>query len=267
MLKFKVGAALLVGLLFATASQAGSISYFLDQSNKLADGINYLKVTISDEGKAGSINFTVQALQPLIDLAGENFGIQMFAFNIVGGVGAQAQNVSALPDNWKVRNGGKMDGFGIFDIKMLAKSGGHDDSDKKKNGNGHETRGNGNGFGHSGGLNVQQPLTFSITGVKLDDLLSYVDLSTGRAPQGFSLFSARVTGLILGDCGGGKDKDGGKCKTTSAYFGGTTAVPAPPAVWLLGTAVAGLVVRRFRRARLQRTRAAATAISGSFTDK
>ncbi len=249
MSKSKVWVALLIGLLSTASSQAGSISYFLDQSNKFADGVNYLLVTISDEGEEGTINFTVQALQPLIDLAGDKFGIQMFGFNVVGGTGAEARNVSSLPDNWKARNGGRMDGFGLFDITMATRSRGHDDSDKK-NGKGHEETGNGKGLGHDGGLNLQQPLTFSITGVTLDDILSYVDLSTGYAPEGFSLFSARVSGLLLGDCG---DKGRGKCDT-SAYFGGTSAVPAPPAIWLLGTAVAGLVVRRFRS-----TRAAAIA--------
>lgn len=249
MLKSKVGAALLIGLLSATTSQADSISYFLDQSNRLADGINYLKVTISDDGeKEGAINFTVEALQPLIDLAGDDFGIDRFGFNVVGGVGAEAKNVSLLPDDWRARNGGRMDGFGLFDITLGVKSKGHNDDDKT-NGKGHEEHGNGKGLGHGGGLNVQQPLTFSITGVTFDDILSYVGLSTGNAPEGFSLFSARVTGLNLGDCGGGKGS--GKCDTTSAYFGGVNAVPAPPAIWLLGTAIAGLVVRRLRSSHLR----------------
>lgn len=250
MLKSKVGAALLIGLLSASTSQADSIAYFLDQSNRLADGINYLQVTISDEREAGVIDFTVEALQPLLDIAGDGFGIQMFGFNVVGGTGAAARNVSALPDKWRARNGGRMDGFGLFDITMQTRSRGHDDANKI-NGKGHQEHGNGKGLGHNGGLNLQQPLTFSITGVKLDEILSYVDLSTGRAPEGFSLFSARVFGLNFGDCGGseGGKSTVGKCTTGSAYFGGTTEVPAPPAVWLLGTAVAGLVVRRVRRSR------------------
>jgi len=154
--------------------------------------------------------------------------------------------VSALPDMWTVHNGGRMDGFGLFDITMEARRRGHDDSEKT-NGKGHEEHGNGKGLGHDGAFNLQQPLTFSIVGVNLDDILSYVDLSTGNAPEGFSLFSARVTGLTLGDC------EIGNCDN-SAYFGGTSAVPAPGAIWLLGTGIAGLVVRRYRR-----TRAGATA--------
>ena len=249
MLKPTLAAALTIGLLSATASQASSV-YYLDQSNKLADGINYLQVTISDNRAPGVIDFSVKALQPLLDLAGDNFGIDKFAFNIVGGVSAEASDVDLLPAGWRARDGGRMDGFGLFDVRL---------------------KGRGNAR--------QDPLTFSITGVDLDTIQSYIDLSTGRAPQGFSLFAAHVSGLNLGDCKGGdngkpedngtkgplgvssgKDgkgddgKDGGKdghhgggkC-VSSAYFGGnTSAVPAPPALWLLGTAIGGLAVRRFR---------------------
>jgi hypothetical protein len=227
----KIAAALLTGLFMASSSQAASVSYFLDQSNKLSDGINYLKVTIAD-GAEGSVNFTVEALDALLNIAGDNFGIQKFGFNVLGGIAAEAADVAGLPENWRARNGGRMDGFGLYDITLKGK-----------------------------GKNRQDPLTFSIDGVSVDSIMSYVDLSTGRSPQGFSLFSAKVSGFNFGNCdsGGGKDDDkkgpsggdggkGGKC-VHSAYFGGVTemgTIPAPPAVWLLGTAVAGLVVRRFR---------------------
>ena len=104
----------------------------------------------------------------------------------------------------------------------------------------------------------QDPLTFSITGVSLDTILSYVDLSTGRSPEGYSFFSAHVAGLNFGNCEPANTKSassvGIRTNTNSscigsAYFGGAKAeaVPAPPAIWLLGTAVAGLVGRRLRR--------------------
>lgn len=223
-MKSKIAAGLLaVGLSFASSSQAASISYFLDQSNKLADGINYLKVTIDDEGAAGAINFTVEVLQPLLDLAGPNFGIQKFGFNVLGGVAAEAGDVDMVA-GWRSRNGGRMDGFGLFDISL---------------------KGQGN--------KRQDPLTFSITGVDLDTIQSYVDLSSGRSPQGYSLFAAHVAGFEI--CDGAsypadkKSHGGCKGRVSSAYFGGTQVVPAPPAIWLLGTAVAGLAVRRYRAGR------------------
>ena len=72
-------------------------------------------------------------------------------------------------------------------------------------------------------------------GGRLDTILSYVDLSTGRSPEGFSLLSAQVFGLAAGNCNARR----GPC-VRQAYFGGNIAaveaVPAPPAIWLLGTA-------------------------------
>ncbi len=215
MVKQHIAAALLIGLLSATSSQAASVSFFLDQSNRLPDNVNYLQVTIAD-GAAGAIDFTVSALQPLLDIAGNNFGIKKFAFNVIGGTATESGDVSALPDHWRARDGGRMDGFGLFDIKLVT----------NKN------------------RNSQDPLTFSITGVSLDTILSYVDLSSGRSPQGFSLFSAQVVGLDSDWCAPGV---AGAC-VTQAFFGGTQAVPAPPAIWLLGTAVAALAGRRMRRA-------------------
>jgi hypothetical protein len=223
MAKRHLAAAILTGL-FATTSQAASVSFYLDQSNRLADGVNYLQVTIAD-GADGDIDFTVTALQPLLDLAGDNFGIQQFAFNVVGGTATERRDVTALPDDWRARNGGRMAGFGLYDIKLSGR-----------------------------GKSRQDPLTFSISGVSLDTILSYVDLSTGRSPQGFSLFSAHVAGLSFGNCelqSAGKSQSigtdtGSEC-VQSAFFGGTQAVPAPPAIWLLGTAVAALAARRLRR--------------------
>ncbi len=224
--------ALVTGCVFAAPSQAATVSYFLNQSNALPDGINYLQVTISDEGAPGSIDFKVEVLQPLLDLAGDNFGIQKFAFNILPGVDATASDVDALPANWRARNAGRMSGFGLFDVRLQGR-----------------------------GSSRQDPLTFSITGVTLDTILSYVDLSTGRSPEGRSLFAAHVAGFNLGNCGDtGEDDEGrrgpfkgreggGQC-VTSAYFGGSgNAVPAPPAVWLLATGIAGLAVRRCRSAK------------------
>jgi hypothetical protein len=212
-----LAAALLTGLLGATTSQAASVSFYLDQSNRLPDGVNYLQVTVAD-GASGAIDFTVTALQPLLAVVDDNFGIDRFAFNVVGGTATDRRDVTDLPNRWRAQNGGGMDGFGLFDIRVISR----------------------------GRRQAQESLTFSITGVDLDTVLSYVDLSTGRAVQGFSLFSAHVIGLDPDWC---EPTVAGSC-VRQAFFGGSTIVdpvPAPPAIWLLGTALAGLAARRLRR--------------------
>jgi hypothetical protein len=227
-LRSKLAAVLLVGLWGASAANADSIAYYLNQSDRLADGTNYMLVTLED-GVDGEIKFTVQALQPLLDLAGGKFGIDRFAFNVAGGTATEPRNVDA-PDGWRARNGTRMDGFGWFDIKLTS----------------------------VGNKNRQDPLEFSITGVDLDTLASYVELSRGSAKQGFSFFSAHVSGLESGRCGNGnsalRSATSGNGEehfcTRQAYFGGVTEappVPAPPAVWLLGTAVAAVAGRKALR--------------------
>jgi hypothetical protein len=194
----------------------------------------------------------VEALQPLLDLAGDDFGIRLFALNIVGGTAADKSSVSGLPTGWKARNERQVAGFGRFDLHVVT----------AKN------------------SNVVEPLLFSITGVDFDTILSYVDLSTGRAPEGLSLFAARVVGLNIGSCGritphtaggdgesggygggygggehggggyGGGDYGNGDCGGAAFIGGGIEGpvVPAPAGVWLLGTALAALGLRRRLRA-------------------
>lgn len=229
MLKSKVAAALLIGLTFATSSQAASISYYLDQSDKLADGTNYLQVTISD-GLNGAVNFTVEVLQPLLDLAaGTGFGIVKFAFNAVPGIPLTTGKVdiSTLPKGWAKGPNQKMDGFGKYDMRLRITS----------------------------AKTPRAPsISFSVVGISFDTIANYVDLAL-NSTEGPSFFSARVEGLNL-PCAERRQSSSRRsfsntsvCKPTDAFFGGVQAVPAPPALWLLGTAVAGLVVRRFRSAR------------------
>lgn len=215
MVRRRLAAVLLTGLLGATTSQAASVSFYLDQSSGLPDGVNYLQVTIAD-GVDGAIDFTVTALQPLLEIAGSNFGIEKFAFNVADNVATGLDNVTALPAGWLPGAGGLVSGFGIYDLKVDIQKG-----------------------------SPQDPLTFSVTGVDLDTVLSYVELSSGSSPQGPSFFSAYVGGFNFGDCGD-NERSSKNCYT-GAFFGGAQPVPAPPAIWLLGTAVAGLVVRRIRR--------------------
>ncbi|NND55353.1 MAG: hypothetical protein HKN56_10345, partial [Gammaproteobacteria bacterium] len=48
---------LVIAAFFATPAKAASVSYYLDQSNDLANGTNYAIVTIED-GVGGDIDFT-----------------------------------------------------------------------------------------------------------------------------------------------------------------------------------------------------------------
>lgn len=258
-LKFTRFAGLCASLALSVSAQASSLSFYLDQSNVLADGTNYLRVDVAD-GAGGAIDFTVQVLGPLTGIAGSNFGIQSFALNVVPGGDAEAMDISGLPQGWKAVNDRRMDGFGRFDIKL---------------------RGKGNAR--------LETLTFSITGIDGDTPEDYAILSTGKSPQGHEFFAARVAGFRSGECDSGGcgswddddnmsprfamqtfgkgghdwsriwrhdwrghmdhhwDGDWLQDCITSGFFGGSTAVPLPGAAWLFLTGAAGIVARARRR--------------------
>jgi len=261
---------LAAGLLVAGApAHAASVTYVLDQSNVLPDGVGYLQVQVAD-GSDGAIDFTVQVLNSLSDMAAGNFGIQAFAFNVIANGYADAGSISNLPDGWRAFDGKRMDGFGQFDVRL-------------------QGRGNAR----------LETLTFSITGVDGDTPQDYTIYSTGSAAEGHQFFAAKVAGFASGDCGGDcqdspqpaqfslglrglaallsghdgwDDKDhqghswswawqhdwnGGwdhewddgwlKDCITSGYFGGSTEVPLPGTAWLFMTGVVGAIVRARRR--------------------
>ncbi len=189
-------AALLLGLTTAGTTQAASISYILDQSSSMADDIGYLQVTISD-GVSGAIDFAVRMLDPLMAVAGKKFGIQKFSFNLIPGAAAEADNVTGLPEGWNARNGGRLDGFGRFDVSLK-----------------------GNGDSRVSNLN------FSITGVDGDQLLDYVSLSTGHVKDEHAFFAANVHGLAVASSGS---------QATFGGTAATTVVPVPAAIWLLSS--------------------------------
>lgn len=109
----------LVGVLLLTAlpAHAASVSFFLDQSNKLPDGTNYLSVMLTENG-SGGVDFLVQTLDPLNSVADRHFGIQKFGFSFLDDAWGE---ISDLPDGWRVRSNRRMDGFGKFDIRLQAK--------------------------------------------------------------------------------------------------------------------------------------------------
>jgi hypothetical protein len=202
--------------MFGLNAQASTVSYYLDQSNALAEPVNYLLVTIDDEGAAGDVNFTVEILQPLIDIADSGFGIASFGFNLTSGV--PFTGTISGPDDWTFDLAMNEDGFGVFDVVVERAF---------------------------SGVRQSPALTFSISGVDGDVPLDYVALSSVQGgQQGPVFFAALVGGFEELD----PDGSGGHPSITSAYFGGSTLVPLPAAFWLFSTALLGLlgISRRYR---------------------
>ena len=195
---------LILALVSAAQVHAVSVSYFMNQSNELADGPNYLQVTIDDNGAPGSINFKVETLPVLTGMATGNFGLQSFGFNTTLSSGLIASaSISGLPAGWTANVAPRSNtrgGFGKFDIAV-----------------------------NDTGQNRASVLTFSVTGIAGDTVLNYAKLSSGTAGEGNVFFAAHVAGFNDGN------------SATSAFFGGSTLVPLPGAVWLLGSGLLGLV--------------------------
>lgn len=196
---------LLLAAMAGAPVQAAMVSYMLDQTNgnpTLPDGVDYLQLTIDDAGTTGTLHFTVTALGPLTSMAAANFGIHQFGFNVIGShplADASASNAQwTLPGGWNAAVAPPPNQLDGFGRFEVAVS--------------------------ATGAARASPLMFSLFGTGLT-VGSFAENSTGGAGQGNVHFAAHVTGF---DAGGG---------LTSAYFGGSSAVPAavplPAAAWLL----------------------------------
>jgi hypothetical protein len=157
-----------MGLLTGSlAAQAASVSYYLDQSNDMPDGTNYLQVTISD-GASGNIDFSVQVLTPAFPSPGDNFGMQEFYFNYDNLLTVGTGNITGInPNSWEIKedkNAGG--GFGKFEF---------------------EAKGNGS--------SRTSLLTFSISGVAGDTIDSYA-IAAGESGE---FFAAHVGGFDAGN--------------------------------------------------------------------
>lgn len=208
-------AAFMVGIAGATGAEAASV-FLLDRSDRLADGPGYLQVTIED-GADGAIDFTLQALAPLVARAGDRLEIRAFAFNVAEGLDISTANVAGLPQGWSARGTSRLDGFGRFDVTLI--------------GTGPERR---------------DSLQFSIVGIEGDSPLSYAIPSTGNAGEDNAAFAVRVRDLLAAtEC----DPDR-KCTPRAiptAFIGGGSEVPLPAGGWLALTAV--MAAARFSRRR------------------
>lgn len=191
--------------LAVTQVNAATISYYLDQSNDLLDGVNYAQVTISDSATVvGDIDFSVEVLTSAFSVSPDaNFGMQNFSFNYNTSnvTSISKKNISNLtPSIWKIsQDANAGGGFGMFEFQL-----------------------SGNGGSRT------ELLSFSITGVTGDAIGDYAIDSTLNPSSG-EFFAAHIAGF---------DETNG---ITSAQFAGSTVVPIPAAVWLFGSGLISLV--------------------------
>jgi PEP-CTERM motif len=200
-----------VGALMFTALpvRAASVSFFLDQSNRLPDSTHYLSVILTENG-TGGVDFLVQTLDPLNDIAGRNFGIQKFGFSFSD---ESMFEIVGLPDSWRVREDRRMSEFGKFDIRLQGRGKSRTDS-----------------------------LSFTVNGASLDDFDSLFSAHVAGF-EWCEIVDAKRKHGESGWCGGVN------C-ATSAFFAGSltelpppdpSAVPVPAAMWLFGSGLLGLV--------------------------
>ena len=95
---------LLCGLFVFAGQQAYANTYFLNQSNELADGVNYAQVDVLVN--AGNLDFIVTALEPT------NWKFSNFYFNLGGSTGAIT--LTGLPSGWNADTDQNVSEFGVF---------------------------------------------------------------------------------------------------------------------------------------------------------
>jgi len=272
--KFTTAAFTTLLLAASCTTSAATVSYVLDQSNALPDNVDYLKVTISDNVE-GQLDFWVDILSPLKDIAGENFGIQKFAFNIAGDVlsgtiphygwkgdeppgqegkewhgndvASEHREYGQSVANRQGDEGGKGEGqFCRLDNVLMSGNFILPDGWELQAGNGgHKGEDGFNVRLQGNGNNRQDPLHFTVLGLELEDILAG--------------FSAHVAGFDFmgGECASvegeqeGQEGEYGCKRITSAHlFGGHTAVvPLPAAISLFGSGLLGIAGVARRRGR------------------
>ena len=200
---------LIAPFLFATSATAASVSYVLDQSNALPDGVDYLQVTISDSDVvAGDIDFMVELISDALPMPGNNFGMQSFYLNVEDGIHVAADNISIDASGWSVNDDRNAGGsFGKYDIALKGK-----------------------------GNSRVEVLMFSIGGIDDDTINSYA-VGSSLNPSSGEFFAAHVAGFSYDPYGVGSGK-----------FAGSAPIPVPPAAFLFASALGALGWRRRKTA-------------------
>jgi hypothetical protein len=194
-LKTILGSILVFTLLLASRAEAATVQYMLDQSNTLEDDIDYLLVTISDN-QPGQLDFTVETQSALSDIAGSNFGIASFGFNLDSAIDLSGDSF-LLPDKWKLQFDKGMSEAGKFDVRLL-------------------------GTGQA----RQDPLQFSILGLGLENIIP----GFASHVAGFEMEYYGIEGHHHGFKG-----EHGVSSAFFYGDRLVTAVPVPAAFWLFGS--------------------------------
>jgi len=192
-------------LFMAGSANAASMSYFLDQSSDLADGVNYAMVTISDGAVAGDIDFTVEVFVDAFPTPlGDPFGMQTFSFNYDSALDISSANIVINPDSWNIvedKNAGGS--FGKFEFQA-----------------------------QGDGSSRTEILTFTISGVEGDTIASY---ALGKDDGDGEFFAAFIAGY----------DDGISGNTSGHFAGSTAVpIPAAAWLFGSGLLMLGGLMRR-----------------------
>jgi hypothetical protein len=199
-----------------------AVTYYLTESNSLADNINYGTVTIEADNTTGEVTFTVVVnTAPYGNSGFDNFGLQTFGFNSL--LSDADFTITGLPTGWTYSGAppGSEDGFG----KYLINTDG------------------------AGGLR-QSTLTFTVLTDNIADatVANFATTDNGTSNPSDHFFAGHVAGFPV------------TSGFTSHYIAGSGTTPPPEttpgvpepaslAIWALGMVAAGFGARRMRKAK------------------
>jgi len=261
---------------------AATVSYILDRSEVLPDNVHYLTVTLSDDVE-GQLDFWVNVESSLSSLATDNFGIQSFAFNLLG-------DLLPRPGRHPGWQGEGPDGRDVEREHRMEREGGeygnHEAHERRnegeKQGKGERNREREHDAGQFCRLDRMLTAESFILpegwevlfkkGEKVDGMREGFDVRllgseiTRQSPLHFSVlglslddimdnFHALVAGIefLPGECGEGELEHECEPITRAGIFGNTlvegpVVVPLPAALWLFGSGLLGLAgIARRRR--------------------